>query len=217
MADRGIPGINRQATCVILVEIGGNVNGFKNAPACSAWAGVNPGNNESAGKRRHARSVRGNPHLRTVLVECALAAARTKNCQFQGYHKAIQVRRECKRATVATAHIQNNVGNNSVLITPPITANLLEGIVRRSILELARTELKVPVQEREIDRSELHVADEAFFCGTGVGMASIGSIDHRIVGNGKRGEITSQLDDLYQQILIGGHDRYMHWLTAVYI
>ena len=99
-----IPGISLQSACDILVEIGGGVDSFDNARALSAWAGVSPGNNESAGKRRSARSVRGNPHLRTVLVECALAASRTRNCQFHGYHKALHVRRGYKRATVATAH-----------------------------------------------------------------------------------------------------------------
>ena len=59
---------------------------------------------ESAGKRRHGHTRKGNPHLRTLLVECAHGAARTHHCQFQGYHKTLTVRRGYKRATVATAH-----------------------------------------------------------------------------------------------------------------
>jgi transposase len=99
-----IPGVSHQSACDILIEIGGDISAFGNAKQFSSWAGLCPGNNESGGKRRNARSVRGNPHLRTVLTECALAAARTKGCQFRGYHKAIHIRRGYKRATVATAH-----------------------------------------------------------------------------------------------------------------
>ena len=63
-----------------------------------------PGNDKSAGKRRSGRSRKGNPTLRKVLIECAHGAARTDNCQFQGYHKALRVRCGYKRAIVATAH-----------------------------------------------------------------------------------------------------------------
>ena len=99
-----IPGISFESAMDILIEIGGDPGVFANAGQFSSWAGLCPGNNESAGKRRSARSVRGNPHLRTVLTECALAASRTRHCQFHGYHKAIHIRRGYKRATVATAH-----------------------------------------------------------------------------------------------------------------
>ena len=99
-----IPGISRQSACDIVVEIGGDCKAFGNSDQFCSWSGLAPGNNESAGKRRNAHSVRGNPHLRTVLVECAIAAARTKGCQFEGYHKAIHLRRGYKRANVATAH-----------------------------------------------------------------------------------------------------------------
>ena len=77
---------------------------FGNAPRFAAWAGLCPGNNESAGKRRSGRTRRGNQTLRAVLVECAHGAARTNNCQFQAYHKALTGRRGYKRAIVATAH-----------------------------------------------------------------------------------------------------------------
>ena len=59
------------------------------------WAGLCPGNNQSAGKRRHGRTRRGNLTLREVLIECAHAAARTHHCQFRGYYKALTVRRVC--------------------------------------------------------------------------------------------------------------------------
>ena len=76
----------------------------KNAERLAAWAAVCPGNHESAGKRRGARTRMGSKALRAVLVECAHGAARTHGCQFRGYHKALTLRRGYKRATVATAH-----------------------------------------------------------------------------------------------------------------
>ena len=99
-----IPGIDHTSACAILSEIGPDLRVFGNARRLAAWAGLCPGNNESAGKRRHGRTRRGSRTLRAVLVECAHGAARTKHCQFHPYHKALMVRRGYKRAVVATAH-----------------------------------------------------------------------------------------------------------------
>ena len=99
-----IPGIDRPSACAILAEIGPDLEVFGGAERLAAWAGLCPGNDRSAGKRRSARARRGNKTLRAVLVECAHGAARTHGCQFRGYHKALMVRRGYKRAIVATAH-----------------------------------------------------------------------------------------------------------------
>ena len=100
-----LPGIDRTAACAILSEIGTDPHAvFGNAHRLAAWAGLCPGNNESAGKRRAASTRRGNRTLRAVLIESAHAAARTNNCQFQAYHRALTTRRGYKRAIVATAH-----------------------------------------------------------------------------------------------------------------
>jgi transposase len=99
-----LPGIDHGAARAILIELGPDMQVFPSSRHCAAWAGLCPGNNESAGKRRHGHTRKGNPFLRTLLIECAHGAARTKHCQFQGYHKALTVRRGYKRATVATAH-----------------------------------------------------------------------------------------------------------------
>lgn len=103
---------------------------------------------------------------------------------------------------------------NGVLITPPVTADILEGITRRTILELAR-ELEIPVEEREVDRTELYVAEELFFCGTGVQIAWIEQVDKRTVGNGRRGPITGRLADRFYDIVKGRAPQYSHWLTRV--
>lgn len=104
---------------------------------------------------------------------------------------------------------------DGVLITPPVHGNVLEGITRRTIMHLAQHELHVPVVEREIDRSELYIADEAFFCGTGVQIVAIASVDHRTVGSGRIGPITRQVRDLYFRIVRGKEPKYMEWLTPV--
>ncbi len=105
---------------------------------------------------------------------------------------------------------------NGALITPPTYANVLEGITRRSIIELAQRELGLTTLERQIDRSEIYVADEAFFCGTGVQVVAIASVDHRPIGEGKIGPITNRLRDLYFRVVRGQESKYAHWLTPVY-
>ena len=77
------------------------------------------------------------------------------------------------------------------LITPPVSANILEGITRQLIIDLAKTEFGVETVERQIDRSEVYIADEAFFCGTGVEITPIGSVDQIRLGNGGVGPITA--------------------------
>jgi len=99
-----IPGVDRASACAILAEIGPDLTVFGSSERLAAWAGLCPGNGESAGKRRKVKTLRGCKTLRTVLVECAHGAARTGGCQFRGYHKALMVRRGYKRAVVATAH-----------------------------------------------------------------------------------------------------------------
>lgn len=105
---------------------------------------------------------------------------------------------------------------NGVAITPPVTDNILEGITRRTVVHLLQNEIGVEVAERPIDRTEVYLADEAFFCGTGVQIASIARVDHRPLGDGRMGSITAELRRLYFDIVRGKIDRYAQWLTPVY-
>ena len=105
---------------------------------------------------------------------------------------------------------------DGVLITPPITDNVLEGITRKSIIEWGRSDFGMEVVERSIDRSELYLADEAFFCGTGVGVAAIGQVDGRLVGDGKVGPTAAKMLALYQKVVTGQESKYASWLTPVY-
>lgn len=104
---------------------------------------------------------------------------------------------------------------NGVLVTPPRSANVLEGITLDALLEIATHKLGLPLEVREIDRSEVYYADEAFLCGTGVQIEGIGSLDHRPIGSGGLGPITAQLQNALQQIVRGEDAAYAHWITPV--
>jgi branched-chain amino acid aminotransferase len=104
---------------------------------------------------------------------------------------------------------------NGVLITPPVTDNILEGIVRQSLMGIAG-ELGIPLEVRSIDRTELYIADELFLCGTGAQLSPVTSVDHRKVGDGMAGPITQRLSTIYFDAVRGKNDRYKDWLTPVY-
>jgi branched-chain amino acid aminotransferase len=101
------------------------------------------------------------------------------------------------------------------LITPSATSGILESITRETILQIARERLDLTVVEREVDRTELYVADEAFFCGTGIELVPIVSVDRLPVGNGQPGTITRQLMDCYHDIVRGIDPGYPEWRTQV--
>jgi branched-chain amino acid aminotransferase len=103
-----------------------------------------------------------------------------------------------------------------VAITPPVTANVLEGITRRSVIQLLREELGVEVVERDIDRTEVYLADEVFLCGTGVQIAAATMVEHRKIGSGDTGAITKRVRDLFFDVVKGRIEKYRGWLTSVY-
>ncbi len=102
------------------------------------------------------------------------------------------------------------------LITPSVTDDILEGITRDTIMAIAREELGLTVQERAIDRTELFIADEVFFCGTGAQVAPCVSVDGRTVGDGKIGPIARRIGDAYYAIARGDDPRHAEWRTAVH-
>ncbi len=105
---------------------------------------------------------------------------------------------------------------NGQLITPPPTADLLVGITRNTVMELAREEFGLEVIERSVARTELYVCDELFFTGTGAQVAPVRSVDRRTIGEGKPGPITKQLQDLYFEVVHGKVTKYRHWCTPIY-
>jgi len=104
---------------------------------------------------------------------------------------------------------------NGVLITPHVGADILEGITRDSILKIAR-DMKLPVEERLIDRSELYLADEAFVCGSSARVTPVLSIDKRKIGNGVMGPMSQTLSDAYRVAQRGtAADAYADWRMEV--
>ena len=104
---------------------------------------------------------------------------------------------------------------NGVLTTTTTTDDILVGVTRNTVIELAR-ELGIPVRERAIDRTELYLADEVFCCGTGAQIVPVESIDHRLVGDGKIGKITKQIQSLYYDVVKGRVEKFKDWCTPIY-
>lgn len=102
------------------------------------------------------------------------------------------------------------------LITAQTTDNILKGITRDTIIQLAKEVLGLEVEERVIDRTELYVADEAFYCGTGAQVSPIVSIDNRNLGDGKVGPISTQLQKLYFDVVKGRVPEYKKWCMPIY-
>jgi branched-chain amino acid aminotransferase len=102
------------------------------------------------------------------------------------------------------------------IITPPVTADILESITRQTIIDLCRDDLGLEVIERDIDRSEVYIADEAFFCGSGAEITPMLSLDHYELGAGTVRPITRRVQDHYFAVTAGRVEKYRHWLTPVY-
>jgi branched-chain amino acid aminotransferase len=103
------------------------------------------------------------------------------------------------------------------LITPPVTDNILEGITRWTIMTLAKKELGVEVVERSIDRTEIFLADELFMTGTAAQVTAITQVDHRPVGGGEMGPLTTKLRQLYDDVVRGRMAAYREWNAPVFV
>lgn len=101
-------------------------------------------------------------------------------------------------------------------VTPTTTSDILESITRKAVIELLKTQLRLEVEERDIDRSELPAADEAFYCGTAWEITPIVSIDRLPVGDGKVGPIVRKLQQVYADVAAGRIPDYPQWRTPVY-
>ncbi len=103
---------------------------------------------------------------------------------------------------------------NGKLITTNTTDDILVGVTRNTVLELAKY-LGIETIERTVDRSEVYVFDEVFCCGTGAQIMPIVSIDHRQIGNGTTGPITKRIQNLYYDVVQGKVNEFKHWCTPV--
>ena len=100
------------------------------------------------------------------------------------------------------------------LITPSITSSILESITRKSIIEIAQNELNIQVEERDVDRTELYIADELFFVGTSIEIVPILSVDQHVIDD-NIGRLTSQLRGLFYNIVMNKKEKYNNWLTKL--
>jgi branched-chain amino acid aminotransferase len=145
-----------------------------------------------------------------IYVNSALA--KTEACE-NGFDEAILLTQE--------GHVSEGSGENIILllggklITPPSSDNILMGITRDTIIKLAKNELGIDTIERQVDRSELYVAEECFFTGTAANVAPILEIDRRTIGTGKIGKVTAKLQRLFAEVMVGRNAKYADWYYLV--
>ncbi len=165
----------------------------------------------SSWRRNDDNSIPSRWKVAGAYVNSALAKT---EALMAGYDEAIMLNSQ--------GYVSEGSGENIFLIrdgkaiTPAHNEHILEGITRKTVVELLRNDLVVKVEERPIARSELYVADEIFMTGTAAEVTPVVEVDNRKVGTGKTGEITKQLQELYFNAVRGNIDRYRSWLTPIY-
>ncbi len=146
-----------------------------------------------------------------AYVNSALA---TDDARRAGFDEAILLNENGQVAEGATCNIF--MVRKGELITPPVTENVLEGITRDAVMELAFHEIGLKVVERPIDRSELYICDELFLTGTAVGIAPVVRVDHRAVNDGAIGTITREVRRLYAEATRGHLRAYRKWVVPAF-
>lgn len=106
---------------------------------------------------------------------------------------------------------------DGVLVTPPVTENILEGITRRSVVDLAKNELGLEIVQRPIDRTEIYICDEFFMTGTAAQVTAVTQVDYRAIGSGEMGPVTKRLRELFADVVRGKLERYRDWNVPVYV
>ena len=152
------------------------------------------------------------PRAKVTGIYVNSALAKTE-ANLNGFDEAIMLNED--------GHVSEGSGENIFMVrngklyTPTPADNVLEGITGKSAIELARKELGVELVERQIDRTELYIADEVFMTGTAAHLTPVVEVDRRLVGNGKVGPITQRLNELYFDCIRGKNEKYRHWCTPV--
>jgi branched-chain amino acid aminotransferase len=163
----------------------------------------------SSWRRLSDNSVPPRGKINGAYVNSALAKS---EAVLNGADEAIFL---CENGWVSEGSVANLfLVRDGTLITPPVTADVLEGITRDAMITLAE-EAGIPVDERPVHRTELYVADEVFLCGTATEVAPVIEIDHRAVGEGKPGPITRELARQLDGIVRGRIEQHSDWLTPV--
>src|SRR6266566_490061 len=166
--------------------------------------------NVSSWRRVDDNAIPARAKITGSYVNAALAKT---EAQEAGFDEAIVLTQD--------GHVSEGSAENlflvrdGTLITPPGTDNILEGITRACVLRIA-ADNGIPTAIRQVDRTELYVADEVFLCGTGAQISPVTSIDHRAIGNGQRGPITMKVSEIYFDAVRGKASQYRAWVMPVY-
>ncbi len=196
----GVPVDDNDAYSIAAIPVAEDISGRKGHRASVAsW------------RRVEDNAIPGRAKICGAYVNSVLAV---DEAQRNGYDEAIFLNESGHVAEGATSNLF--MVRDGKLITPPGTDNILEGITRASIIELAQRELMLQVVERSIDRTELYICDEVFLTGTAVEITPIVDVDHRPVGTGEVGVITQKLRTLYTEATRGRMPAYSHWVWPVY-
>jgi branched-chain amino acid aminotransferase len=142
------------------------------------------------------------------------SALARREAMDDGYTEAILLTEEGHVSEGSAEHVF--IVRDGQLISPPSTADNLDGITRQSLVTLASEDLHIPFVERPIGRTELYVADEVFLCGTGAEITPVRSVDRRAVGDGVVGPVTSRLSAHFESVVRGRILERSDWLTPVW-
>ncbi len=141
------------------------------------------------------------------------AALAVDDAQQMGFDDAVMLTRDGHVSEATSANLF--IVSNGRLFSPPVTDDILVGITRDAVQELAR-DLELTLEFRGIDRTELFSADEVFLCGTGVQIAAVTEIDNRVIGSGDTGPVTAALQQAYFAAVRGEDPRHADWVTPVF-
>ncbi len=153
------------------------------------------------------------PQVKVTGIYVNNALAKTEAIEH-GYHEAIML--------TPDGYVSECSGENiflvtdGKLVTPSRYSSILMGITRDTVIKIAQNELGIEVEERQVNRSELYVADEAFVTGTAANITALTEVDHRVISDGEIGEVTKKLQALYADIIRGRNPKYLGWCTPVY-
>jgi branched-chain amino acid aminotransferase len=142
------------------------------------------------------------------------AALASDDAHLTGYDEALMLSSNGTLSEASSANVFLVRGGE--LITPPLSDNILEGITREAVIELARRELGLRVRERSVGRTEVYLADEVFLTGTGIQIEPVTSVDHQPVGSGQPGPVTTRLAAIYGAAVRRMIPAYASWCTPVY-
>ncbi len=164
----------------------------------------------SSWRRNSDNSIPPRAKINGAYVNASLIST---DARLNGFNEAIVLSQSGKVAEGAAMNLFLII--NGKLVTTTTSSEILTGVTRNTIIQLAKEVLNIEVEERVIDRSELYCADEAFFSGTGAQISPIVSIDNRPIGDGKIGKIVLEIQNLYNDVVRGKVPKYKEWCVSV--